>query len=75
MIEKIKKLIGIGTPGGIDDVIVRAVKLAVYTFIGGVTIAGTPVFDVPTVKVAAIAAGGAAVSVILNALLLWAKPE
>ena len=73
--NKLKKLIGLGTPGGLDDLFVRAVKTAVKVFLGleGLNVAG---WSVATGRAAVIVAAAAGASVVLDAILLWAnKPD
>jgi hypothetical protein len=57
----------------IKDIAIRAVKTAVQTFIASVGVG--LVTDVATLKAAALAAGAAAVSVIMNAVLAWSQSE
>lgn len=72
MIEKLKVLIGIGKPGGIDDIFIRAAKTAVGVLLVSPFIIALPTagldYDAAAAAItAAIAAGG---TVVLNALLL-----
>jgi len=74
MKEKLKKLLGIGAPGGVDDIVVRAVKTAVGVLLVSPFIVALPTagldYDAGMAAVtAAVAAGG---TVILNAVLLAA---
>lgn len=78
VIEKLKDLAGIAKPGGIDDVVVRAVKLAVAAAAGLLLKEGISGADVDLLKAAGEAAYITGAGVLLNALLLWgarAKPE
>lgn len=73
--EKLKKLIGIGAPGGLDDLIVRAVKVGILAFVG---VAGASVIgwtDPTLLEAAGQAALAAAAGVVLNAVLMWANKE
>ena len=72
--ERFKRLIGIGVPGGLDDLVVRAVKAAINTFIGlaGLDVAGY-FKDVTSVRAAAIAGASAFGSVLVNAVAVWAN--
>lgn len=71
--ETWKKWLGIGTPGGLDDLFIRAVKSAIWAFVGvvGADLAG--VLDAPTRDAAIAAAIAAGAAVIGNAVLLWAS--
>ena len=70
--EKIKKLIGIGTPGGIDDIVIRALKTGVAVFLATPFVAAIQggSFDPTLAEGAVLAAGAAAVGVLINAVLL-----
>ena len=71
--EKFKKWLGIGVPGGIDDIVIRSVKTGVAVFLA------TPfvnalleggAFDLNAAKAAIVAGAVAVVNAILNAALL-----
>lgn len=72
MLKKLKDLLGIAKPGGIDDIVVRAVKTGVAVFIASpvVRAAVGGEFDLPGLRAAALAGGAAAVSVLMNAVLV-----
>ena len=77
MLAKLKEFLGIAKPGGIDDIVVRAIKTGVAVFIASPVVAAIfrGEFDVPGLRAAALAAGAAAVSVILNAALKAFGPK
>lgn len=69
--QKVKDLLGIAKPGGIDDIVVRAVKTAVAVFLSQPFVAlilqGS--FDPNAARAAVYAAVAAGATVILNAAL------
>jgi hypothetical protein len=71
--ENVKKWLGLGVPGGVDDVIIRAIKAAIFAFIGvvGADLAG--VIDPTTLDAGIAAALSGAAAVIGNTVLLWAS--
>lgn len=71
MIQKLKDLLGIAKPGGIDDIVVRAIKTGIAVFIASPVVRallGGEV-DLPGLKAAALAAAAGVVTVLLNAAL------
>ena len=70
--QKVKDLLGIARPGGIDDIVVRAIKTGVAVFIAQPFVAAVlnGEFDVNAARAAALAAGAAVVSVLINAALV-----
>lgn len=72
MIEKLKKFIGIGVPGGLDDIVVRAVKTGVAVFLAApvVRALGDAPLDLPGLKAAALAGVAAIISALINAAFL-----
>lgn len=71
MIQKLKDLLGIAKPGGIDDIVVRAIKTGIAVFIASPVVRallGGEV-DLPGLKAAAFAAAAGVVTVLLNAAL------
>ena len=58
---------------GVLDVLVRAFKTGVEVFLVGLPVDGIFSMDVGALKMLALAAGGAAGSIILNAILSWAR--
>jgi hypothetical protein len=80
--DTVKRILGIGAPGGVDDLFIRAVKLAIFVFLsqpfGEAILAcgrdgAVCSVDFSLVQSAAYAAAGAAVSLILNTVYLWAS--
>jgi hypothetical protein len=69
MKEKLKRLLGIGAPGGIDDVVIRAIKTGVAVLLASPIIVALPTgpIDFDALTAVVVAAGSAAGSVILNA--------
>ncbi len=63
--ERIKKLLGVGVPGGIDDIIVRSVKTGIAVFL-----AANPFASVDSGKAALFAGLSAAVTALGNAIIL-----
>jgi hypothetical protein len=59
----------------VRDILVRAAKTFVQTFLSAATVAVVVAADYPALKAAAIAAGSAALSVIWNAVLQWSASE
>jgi hypothetical protein len=72
MIGKIKKWIGIGVPGGWDDVAVRTVKVGVMAFSALLVKEGVANADWAALQAAADAAWVAGATLVLNAVLKWA---
>ena len=72
MIAKLKELLGIARPGGIDDIVVRAIKTGVAVFIAQPFVSAVlrGEFDLNLLRAAALAAGAAIVSVLINAALV-----
>lgn len=70
--EKLKELLGIAKPGGLDDVAVRAVKTALAAFAAYCLKEGIGDGGVEVAKAAADAAWVAGASVVLNAMALLA---
>lgn len=70
--ERLKDLLGIGTPGGMDDVLVRAAKMAVFVFLAQpfVPLIREGAFDPNLGQAAVFAAVTAGVGVIVNSALL-----
>lgn len=56
----------------LKDIGIRAVKTFVQAFVSTVGVAAITSFDVATIQAGVIAAGAAALSVVWNALYLWA---
>jgi hypothetical protein len=71
--DRLKKLLGLGAPGGVDDIAVRAVKTAISTFFAVVGADAAGFINPDLLEAGLIAAAGAAVSVVQNALLAWAN--
>lgn len=70
--DSIKRFLGLGVPGGIDDIVVRAIKTGIAVFIASPVVRAAlgGDFDLPGLRAAALAAGAAAVSILLNAALV-----
>jgi hypothetical protein len=76
MLDKIKHLLGIAKPGGVDDVAVRAVKTAAAAFAAFVLQAGVAnITDAEVAAAAVDAAWVAGATIVLNALLALAPSE
>lgn len=71
--DKLKSLLGIGAPGGVDDVVVRAVKAAITTFFAVLGADALGLINPELVEAAGIAALAAGANVIINTVLLWAS--
>jgi len=71
MIETIREAVGTLAPAGLVQTLVWALKVAVHTFIGAIGTNAVGWTNLTTLKAAGVAALGAGVSVILNALLAW----
>lgn len=71
MLAKLKEFLGIAKPGGIDDIVVRALKTGLAVFLASPVVAAIfrGEFDLPGLRAAALAAGAAVASVLINALL------
>lgn len=69
--ERLKDILGIAKPGGIDDIVIRAVKTGVAVFIASPVVRALLGGEVnlPGLKAAALAAGAGVVSVLLNAAI------
>lgn len=72
-LSKVRTWLGIGAPGGLDDLFVRAVKVAILAFVG---VAGADALG--WLAAGVLATGGAAAlagfaGVFVNAVLLWAS--
>jgi hypothetical protein len=75
MKEKLKELLGIAKPGGLDDLAIRALKSALAAFAAFVIKEGLGNLD-HTAAAAAIDAGWVAgATVVLNAMLLLAPGD
>lgn len=59
----------------VRDILVRAVKTFVQSFLSAATVVMVIGGDVPALKAAAVAAGSAALSVVWNAALQWSSSE
>lgn len=59
----------------IADIVERAVKTFVQVFLAGITADAITGLDWGTLETAGMAGLAAAVSVLMNAILAWAKPE
>jgi hypothetical protein len=59
----------------VRDILVRAAKTFVQTFLSAASVAVVVGGQWPAVKAAAVAAGAAALSVIWNAALQWSTSE
>jgi hypothetical protein len=72
---RFKKLLGFGTIGGLDDVLVRAAKVAVSTWIGlmGADALGWARADATSARTALITASAAGANVIINTVVKWAS--
>ena len=57
----------------IRDIVVRAAKTAVQSFLVAVPVEAITSANLPVLKAAAIAAGAAALSVIWNSALQWSQ--
>lgn len=57
----------------IRDIVVRAAKTAVQSFLVAVPVEAITGANLPVLKAAAIAAGAAALSVVWNAALQWSQ--
>lgn len=70
--DRIKRLLGIARPGGIDDIVVRSAKTAVAVFLAQpfVPLIRGGAFDVNLAQAAAFAAAAAFIGALLNAGLL-----
>jgi hypothetical protein len=75
MIEKVKHALGIARPGGIDDIVVRAVKTALAAFAAFVVKEGVGNIDATAAQAAIDAAWVAGATVVLNAMLLLAPKD
>jgi hypothetical protein len=73
--EKVKELLGIAKPGGLDDIAVRAAKTAAAAFAAYCLRKGIDAGGVTVYKGAIEAAYVAGASVILNAMLLLGPGE
>lgn len=76
MSTSLKDLFGIARPGGVDDVIVRAVKMFVFVFLSSPfanAIAGDGVLDLDAALAAVHAGVAAFTSVVFNGALAWAS--
>jgi hypothetical protein len=71
--DRLKKLLGLGAPGGVDDIAVRAAKTAISTFFAVMGADAVGWVNPDLLETALIAAGGAAVSVVQNSILAWAN--
>lgn len=81
--EQLKSWFGIGSPGGFDDLVIRAVKMAVFVFLSqpfGEALLGCArdaaaacQVDFSLAQSAAYAGAAAGMSVIFNSILLWAS--
>lgn len=73
--SKIKEWLGLGVPGGWDDVAIRTVKSAVVAFVGLLLKDGVANADWDVLLAAGSAAWVAGGTFALNAILTWAaKP-
>lgn len=59
----------------VRDILVRAAKTFVQSFLSTATVALVIAADYPALKAAAVAAGAAALSVVWNAALQWSSSE
>ena len=66
--EKLKKFLGLGVPGGIDDIVVRSIKTGLAVFL-----AANPFGSIDATKAAALAGIAAAATGLLNAVILAVK--
>ena len=79
MIDRLKDWLGIAKPGGIDDIVVRAVKTAVYVFLAQpfVALIQRGEFDLNAGRAAIYAAVaaflGALANTVLVALAKWSN--
>ncbi len=63
-------------PGSVAlDIVVRALKTAVTTFLGIMGVTGVTEWNVSSIRAAGFAAASAAATVVLNVVLSWANSD